>query len=163
RNNGDGTFKDVTAGSGLEAPGLYMACAVADIDNDGRPDIVLTGYGIVRLFRNAGGGKFVDITKGSGLECTGLTQWNSCVAFGDFDHDGLIDVYVGKYIRFDDTTLHLCGYGQLKSSCGPTFYDPALGALYRNLGNGKFKDVTSQYGLDACHGKSLGAMFADVN
>ena len=161
RNNGDGTFKDVTSGSGLEAPGSYMGVAIADIDNDGKPAILLTGYGIVKLFRNLGHCKFQDITRGSGLEARSPTAWATSAAFADVDRDGLVDLYIGRYVVFDDKSLKFCDYG-LPASCGPIFYDPQIGSLYKNLGHGKFKDITQAWGLDA-HGKCLGVVFADVD
>ncbi|HLK60549.1 MAG TPA: CRTAC1 family protein [Chthonomonadaceae bacterium] len=165
-NNGDGTFTDVTQGSGLEEPGFYTGCAVGDIDNDGRPDLLVTGYGIVRLFHNLGHGKFEDVTKGSGLEAPSPTAWATSAGFADIDHDGLLDVYIGRYVKFDPHTIQFCGFGagdQIKSACGPDMYDPQFGSLYRNLGHLKFKDVTKEMGLDKAHGKCLGVTFADVN
>jgi hypothetical protein len=161
RNNGDGTFKDVTAGSGLEAPGMYMGVAIADIDNDGKPDIVITGFGVVKLFRNLGHCKFQDITKGSGLEAKSPTDWATSAAFADVDRDGLVDLYIGRYVVFNDKSLQFCDYG-IPASCGPIFYDPQIGSLYKNLGHGKFKDISQAWGLDA-KGKCLGVAFADVN
>ena len=163
RNNGDGTFTDVTQGSGLEQPGLYMGCAVGDIDNDGKPDLLVTGYGVVRLYRNLGGFKFQDITQDSGLQAPSPTAWATSAAFADVDHDGLLDVYIGRYVVFNDKTIQLCNYGALKSSCGPIFYDPQVGSIYRNIGHAKFKDMTHAWGLDAAHGKCLAASFADVD
>jgi hypothetical protein len=163
RNNGNGTFTDVTKGSGLEEPGNYMGCAVADIDNDGKPDILITGYGIVKLFHNLGGCRFEDITKGSGLESPSPYSWATSAAFADVDHDGLVDLYIGRYVAFNDKTIQFCNYGVPKSACGPIFYDPQVGSLYKNLGHGKFKDVTRIMGLDTAHGKTLGVAFADVN
>ena len=140
-----------------------MGCAVADIDNDGKPDILITGYGVVRLFRNLGHCKFQDISRGSGLESPSPTSWASGAAFADFDHDGLVDLYIGRYVVFNDKTVHVCNFAPYKAGCGPKFYDPQLGILYKNLGNGKFKDVTRAMGLGDCHGKTLGVAFADVN
>ncbi len=162
RNNGDGTFTDVTKGSGLEAPGNYMGVAVGDIDNDGKPDIVITGYGVVKLFRNLGGCKFQDITKGSGLEAPSSSSWATSAAFADVDRDGKLDLYIARYVVFNDHTLQFCDYG-LKASCGPIFYDPQIGSMYRNIGSGKFKDVTREWGLEGARGKTLGVAFADVN
>ena len=162
RNNGNGTFTDVTAGSGLEAPGNYMGIAVGDIDNDGKPDIVITGYGVVKLFRNLGNCKFQDITKNSGIEAPSSTSWATSAAFADVDRDGKLDLYIARYVIFNDKTIQFCDYG-MKASCGPIFYDPQIGSMYRNVGNGKFKDVTGEWGMDGARGKTLGAAFADVN
>ena len=163
-NKGDGTFEDVTRGSGLEAPGFYTGCAVGDIDNDGRPDLLVTGYGVVRLYRNLGGGKFADITRGSGLEAPSSTSWATSAGFADIDHDGKLDVYIGRYVVFNSQTIQFCkDKKDISTACGPRMYDPQVGSLYRNLGNGHFQDVTRQMGLDRAHGKCLGVAFADVN
>lgn len=162
-NNGDGTFTDVTRGSGLEQPGLYTGCAVGDFDNDGRPDLLLTGYGVLQLFRNLGNGRFEDVSKEAGIFSPSPTSWHSSAVFFDFDRDGSLDLYVGRYVIFNSKTMQLCNYGQYKSSCGPIFYDPDLGSLYHNEGNGRFKDVTRALGLDNAHGKCLGVAVADVN
>jgi enediyne biosynthesis protein E4 len=164
RNNGDGTFTDVTAGSGLEEPGLYMGCAVGDVDNDGLPDLLVTGYGVNRLYRNLGGGKFKDVTAGSGLESPSPTSWQTSAGFADVDGDGRLDLYVGRYVVFNDSTIQYCSYGGvLKASCGPMFYDPQFGSLYRNVGGFRFQDVTREWGLGDQKGKCLGVVFGDVN
>jgi hypothetical protein len=162
-NNGNGTFTDVTAGSGLEQPGIYMGCAVGDIDNDGRPDLLLTGYGVVRLFHNLGAGKFADVTRGSGLEAPSPTAWASSAGFADIDHDGLLDVYIGRYVEFSPDTMQFCTFGKTLSSCSPGSYNPQTGSLYRNRGHLRFKEVTQAMGLGQAHGKCLGVVFADVN
>ncbi|MCS6777222.1 MAG: CRTAC1 family protein [Chloroherpetonaceae bacterium] len=163
RNLGNERFQDVTAGSGLEAPGYYMGCAVGDLDNDGRPDLLVTGYGVNRLYRNRGNFRFVDVTRQSGLESPSPTSWHTSASFADIDNDGRLDVYIGRYVIFHDKTVQLCDYGKLQASCGPLFYDPQIGSLYRNLGGFRFKDVTRQMGVDQAKGKCLGVAFADVN
>ncbi|HEU4753381.1 MAG TPA: CRTAC1 family protein, partial [Armatimonadota bacterium] len=163
RGDGKGSFADVTPGSGLETPGLYMGCAVADVDNDGKPDLLVTGYGVCRLFRNLGGMRFRDITDGSGLAALSPTDWCTSAAFGDVDRDGKLDLYIGRYVVFNEHTLQFCDYGGVKASCGPKFYDPQFGRLYRNTGGGRFQDWTQKWGLGSQQGKCLGAAFADVN
>jgi hypothetical protein len=162
-NNGDGTFADITQGSGLEKPGFYLGCAIGDFDNDGRPDILLTGYGVLKLFRNVGNGKFEDISKDAGLSSPSPTSWHTSAIFFDFNRDGHVDFYVGRYVIFNSKTIQLCNYGKYKSSCGPIFYDPDFGSLYHNNGKGHFTDVTHELGLDNVHGKCLGVAMADVN
>lgn len=156
-------YRDVTAGSGLAVPGMFMGCGAADLDNDGLPDIVLTGYGTNRLFRNLGGMRFKDVTTGSGLESTGPSDWRSAVAIADVDRDGLLDLYLGRYVVFHKDVPQLCDYGKLQSSCGPKFYDPQFGTLHRNQGSLRFTDMTRSWGLPNQHGKCLGATFCDID
>lgn len=163
KGKGDGTFTDVTAGSGIETPGFYMGCAVADIQNDGKPDIVLTGYGVVRLYINLGNLRFRDATAGSGLEAPTKTTFNSSAGFADYDRDGLPDLYIGRYAKFDSTVTQWCNYSGVESGCGPLMYDAEIGSLYKNLGNGKFQDVTVKVGMDSAHGKCLGVVWCDYN
>src|SRR5262249_5180497 len=108
RNRGDGTFEDITQGSGLAAPGLAMGCAAADVDNDGDTDLCVSGYGINHLFRNDGKGHFTDVTRQAGLQARSPTEWNAAVAWGDFDQDGWVDLYVGRYVLFTPRSLQLC-------------------------------------------------------
>jgi hypothetical protein len=162
-NRGDGSFEDRTAGSGLNVSGAWHGCAVGDFDNDGRPDLFLTGFGGCRLFHNLGRGRFKDVTLGSGLEPRSSTEWATSAAFADVDCDGHVDLFVGRYVRFTPADLQLCDYHGVKSACGPKSYDPQQGALYRNLGGGKFQDVSRQWGLDKQEGKTLGVAFADAN
>src|SRR5262249_55721473 len=144
-------------------PGSYMGCGTADIDNDGAADIFVSGYGVNRLFRNVRNGRFEDATRRAGLEAGSATEWNSAVAFGDYDQDGWVDLYVGKYLVFNPRTLQFCDYGGIRSSCGPKFYDAQTGALYRNHRDGTFRNVTRAVGLSDQHGKTLGAIFADYD
>lgn len=162
RNDGE-RFTDVTAGSGLETPGYYMGCAVGDLDNDGRPDILVTGYGVNRLYRNLGGGRFRDVTAGSGLESPSPISWHTSAGFADIDRDGRLDLYLGRYVIFHEHTLQFCDYGGVRASCGPKFYDPQFGSLYRNLGGFRFRDVTRSWGLTDQQGKCLGVVFGDAN
>jgi hypothetical protein len=163
RNRGDGTFEDVTAGSGLESPGLYMGCAAGDLDNDGLPDLLITGYGVCRLFRNLGKLRFKEVTAGSGLEARHATDWATSAGFADVNGDGRLDAYVGRYVIFDDKTLRFCDYGGVQASCGPKFYDPQFGGLYLNSGGFRFTERTRQLGITVQQGKCLGVVFHDVN
>src|SRR5262245_62078097 len=97
----DGSFKDISSGSGLDIAGFNTGVAVADVNNDGRPDIVVTQYGGIRLFLNNGNGTFTDATEGSGLVNLG---WATSAAFFDFDRDGLLDLVVVNYVVYDPAT-----------------------------------------------------------
>jgi hypothetical protein len=91
------------------------------------------------------------------------TEWNSAAAFGDFDNDGWVDLYVGKYVVFNAQTPQFCDFAGVRANCKPQIYEAQKGALYRNLGGGRFQDVTQSAGLTDQHGKTLGAIFADYN
>src|SRR5437016_2370677 len=154
RNRGPGAvpaFEDVTAGSGVPGPGTWTGCAAGDIDGDGRPDLVITGYRCLRLLRNEGGMKFRDITAGAGLAAGG---WSTSAGFADFDGDGRLDLFIARYLSFGPGDRQLCQIGTepgtgktVRGACGPELYDPQFGSLYRNLAGGHFQDVTRQSGM----------------
>src|SRR5262249_25536315 len=96
----DGTFEDVSAGSGLDVAGYGMGVAVGDVNNDGLPDVLLTEYGNVRLFLNLGGGKFRDVTKEAGIDDP---FWAASACFFDYDRDGWLDLVVVSYLSYDQT------------------------------------------------------------
>jgi hypothetical protein len=152
-------FEDVTASWGLDRAGYWMGCATGDYDNDGRVDLLLTGYRCAVLFRNEGN-RFRDA--GAGIPLA-LAAWSTSAAFLDADGDGLLDLYVGAYVRFDKDTLQLCDFDGVPAACPPTYYDAERGRLYRNLGQGRFADVTRRSGLESAHGKTLGVAVADYD
>ncbi|HLK61108.1 MAG TPA: VCBS repeat-containing protein, partial [Chthonomonadaceae bacterium] len=170
RNRGDGKFEDVTEQAFPGAPRRpqLLGCAVADYDGDGRPDIFVTGYGRTILYHNEGNGTFRDVTAGSGLEARGSDDWVTSAAWADVESNGHLALYVCRYVRFNRQSLQLCHYSSLNGSdvemaCGPLNYPPEKGSLYRNLGNGHFRDVTVESGLGNVHGNALGCMFCDYN
>lgn len=170
RNRGDGTFDDVTEKAFPGAPRRpqLLGCAVADYDDDGRPDIFVSGYGRNILYHNEGNGTFRDVTVGSGLEARSADDWCTSAAWGDVEGKGRLDLYVCRYVRFNSHEVQLCHYSGLDGSnllmaCGPLNYKPEKGSLYRNIGNGRFRDVTAQSGLSAAHGNALACMFCDYN
>jgi hypothetical protein len=156
RGHGDGTFEDVTARSGLGIRGPWMGCAVGDVDGDGHPDLLLTGFGDLRLFRNRGDGTFADSTHGSGLEVTSALAWSTSAGFADVNHDGKLDLLVGRYARYDGAV------GKAKW-WSPGSYPSQQPSLYLGTGGGRFQDVTQAWGLGASKGKTLGVAFADAN
>ena len=156
----DGTFRDVSAGSGLDVAGYGQGVAIGDVNNDGKPDLLLTEYGATRLFLNLGGGKFREITREAGLDGLG---WATSAAFFDYDRDGHLDLIVANYLDYHADTN--CG----GDFCGPKTLRGTTPRLYRNLGpqpgspGVKFADVTVAAGLGAAACKGLGVLCADFN
>jgi hypothetical protein len=163
-NRGGGVFEDRTAGSGLDIPGPWHGCAIGDFDNDGRPDILLTGYGDCRLFRNQSGSgadpRFADVTARSGLAAAPNT-WATSAAFADVNRDGRLDLFIGRYVRFGPSELQLCDYHGVLAACVPKSYDAQRGSLYLNAGGGRFEEVTSRWKMGDQHGKTFGVAFCD--
>lgn len=161
RNNGDGTFKDVTQEAGLGREGVWVGCATGDYDNDGDPDLFLSGYRICALYQNRGRGSFADVTAASGI--TPL-PWSTAAVFADLDQDGVLDLYIGGYADFGPHTKQYCTLkGGIQTSCRPFDYDPIPGRCYRGTGNGRFEDVTAKWGFNTAHGRTLGVAAADFN
>ena len=154
KNNRDGTFTDVSIGSGLETKtGWGQACCVGDYDNDGHDDLFVTYYGQNVLYRNLGNGKFLDVTQQAGLIQPGpKTRWNSGCTFVDYDRDGHLDLFVANYVDFDLKTAPLpedgpCTYKGILVACGPPGLPGGRNILYHNNGNGTFTDVSEKAGM----------------
>jgi len=165
RNNGDGTFTDVTHAAGLGDKRWTMGVAIADVNNDGFDDIYITNYGGNRLYLNNGDGTFRDFTAESN---TGITGWSSGAAFADYDADGNLDLYLSQYLQFDLQSLPadslFCRYRDIAVQCGPRGLTPARGHLFHNLGGGRFQDVTEQSGIGkAAPSFGLGAVWGDYD
>ncbi len=160
RNLGDGRFADVTDRCGLDQRRYWQGCAAGDYDGDGRVDLLLTGYDRTALYRNTGrpAPAFEDASRAAGMDPGG---WTLSGAFGDYDRDGGLDLYVTRYLRFDKTTPQYCKHGGVDAACGPELYEPQIGRLYRNLGSGRFRDVTRAAGVHVSAGKSWAALFSD--
>ena len=161
KNNGNGTFTDVTKGSGLDIEIHGMGIAVGDYDNDGRDDLYITALDGDHLFHNEGAGKFRDVTKEAGID---NVKFGSSAAWVDYDRDGKLDLFVGNYVQWTAAGDLWCSLdGAAKSYCTPESYKGTAPKLYRNLGNGKFQDVTQQAGLADATNKSLGVVVFDFN
>lgn len=162
RNQQDGTFRDVTRGSGLEFEAYGQGCAAGDFDNDGRDDLLVTCVGQNRLLRNLGGGKFRDITRGSGLDDSPKWAWHTSAAWLDYDRDGKLDLFVCRYVKWSPTSdiPYRNGQGKLTYG-GPQQYNGDASVLYRNLGGGRFKNVSAETGIAAVNGKGLGVTTVD--
>jgi enediyne biosynthesis protein E4 len=164
RNNGDGTFTDVTAASGIHADGtFFMGVAVGDYDNDGYPDIYMTGYRHSVLLHNNGDGTFTDVTGKAGVGDDG--RWGTAAGWFDYDHDGKLDLLVTNYVAFDADHPVLCGENRpgYRAYCHPDSFHGESMRLYHNNGDGTFTDVTEKAGLANDDGKSLALVLADLN
>ena len=158
RNEGVGPdglphFRNVTREAGLERVFYGMGASVGDFDNDGRDDVYVTALGGNHLFHNVGG-RFEDVTKKAGLADSG---WGTSSAWLDFDSDGLLDLYVGRYVDWSPAKDLYCTLdGKTKSYCTPERYPGTSSHLYRNLGGGRFEDVTKKAGIETANQKALG-------
>jgi hypothetical protein len=172
RNDGKGHFADVTAGSGLDVSFYGMGAAVGDYDNDGLPDVCITGVGGNRLFHNEGNGKFKETTTTAGL--AGATNdWSTCAAWIDYDNDGKLDLFVGHYVRWSreidfEVGYKLVGIGRAYGQ--PMNFEGTFPSLYHNDGNGRFTEVSAAAGIqiknpatDVPVAKSLGVAPVDLD
>jgi hypothetical protein len=161
RNNRDGTFSDVTAAAGVACGRYTIGCAAADYDNDGFVDLYLCCFGANVLYRNLGNGTFQDVTKQARV---GDPRLSASAAWGDFDGDGFLDLYVANYVKYRlDRDLWCSKFPGQKSYCGPTLYSPEVDTLYKNLGNGTFRDVSGRAGIRAQAGNGLAVLWLDFN
>ncbi len=162
RNNANGTFREVTAGSGLEHRGYDMGACAADYDNDGWVDLYVTSVAANVLYHNSGDGTFSDVTETAGV---GSSLWSTSCAFADTDNDGDLDLYVVSYVDFAVHNNKFCGDLErgVRAYCHPHAYNGLPDILYRNNGDGTFTDITREAGLYTTAGKGLGVVFGDFN
>jgi hypothetical protein len=162
RNNRNGTFTDVTERAGLAVEMYGMGVAIADFNNDGLPDLLVTAVGQNRLFQNTPQGRFVDITEKSGLG--GRQAFSTSAIWFDFDRDGLLDLLVCNYVRWSAERDVFCSVdGKRKSYCTPEAYHGDTCWLFRNRGDGRFEDVTAKSGIFDTTSKSLGVALLDYD
>jgi hypothetical protein len=170
RQRPDGTFVDVSAGSGLDVVGYSMGVAVGDVNNDGRPDVLLTQYGGVKHFLNLGGGKFKGITVEAGLH---NPLWGTSAAFLDYDRDGRLDLVIINYVDYDPSWACTPLSG-VRDFCSPKIFAGTSSKLFRNLGPRAasnsapaapvhFEDVSLATGIARLPGPGLGVVVADFN
>jgi enediyne biosynthesis protein E4 len=160
-NNHDGTFTDVTRAAGLAIEMYGMGCAIADFDNDGYPDIYITGVGSNHLFHNLRNGKFSDVTTRAGVSDPGFST--SAVWF-DYDNDGKLDLFVSHYVDWSVAKDQYCSLdGKNKSYCTPQAYKGQSASLFHNRGDGTFENVTKEAGLYDPSSKSLGIALVDYD
>jgi len=161
RNNRDGTFRDITARSGLDVELFGIGVAAGDFNNDGRDDLYLTALEGDRLFANEGSGRFRDVTKAAGIS---NANFGISAAWLDFDRDGLLDLFVANYVQWKIEGDVFCSLdGVRKSYCTPESYKGTASKLYRNLGKGRFEDASRRAGIDDPTSKSLGVAVLDYN
>jgi len=162
-NNGNGTFTDVTAKSGLANVSMYgMGVAVGDYDNDGYDDLFITALGQSHLFHNNHNGSFTDVTRQAGM--WGPNEFSTSAAWFDYDKDGKLDLIVANYVQWSEKGDIYCTLdGTHKSYCTPESYKGASVRLWHNMGNGKFEDVTQKSGLLDATAKTLGISILDYD
>lgn len=162
RNEGNWQFRDVTAAAGLTTGETYThGGTVGDFDNDGWPDLLVTGYGRSRLFHNEGDGTFTDVTQAAGLP---ENAWHTAAAWADLDRDGGADLLLIAYVDWKPGESPGCrrSPSQELDTCPPQKYNPLPDRSYRNRGDGTFEENTAQIGLKP-DGKGLGVVATDMN
>ena len=150
RNEGGAKFTDVTAGSGLDASFYGMGVAAGDFDNDGFVDLFFTAVGENKLFRNEGNGKFKDVTSSAGVAGS-PAQWTTAAAWLDYDNDGDLDLYVGRYVKWTREIDFEVGYklvGIGRAYGPPMNFEGAFASFYRNDSKGKFTDVAKEAAVE---------------
>jgi len=161
RNNGNGTFTDVTARAGIRSTMRGMGLAVGDYDNDGRPDLYVSGYKEHRLWHNEGHGTFADVTAKAGLDPA--PRWGTGAAFFDYDGDGRADLFVASYLDFDPDGKIPCDMIEDRPFCSIEGFHGSAPVLYHNNGDGTFTDVTEKAGLRRTAAKGMGVVVADFD
>ena len=166
RNNGDGTFTDVTEKAGLRGIGYSMGVAAGDYDNDGFVDLYVTGVNHNQLLHNNGDGTFTDVTTKAGVG--GFVPklgkaWSVAAGWFDYNNDGLLDLFVVNYLNYSIATATPCVQQGRPAYCSPVDFLGTPNILYRNNGDGTFTDVSEQSHISQYVGKGMGLAFGDYD
>lgn len=164
RNNGDGTFADVSAAAGVAHRGWGMGAVWGDYDNDGWPDLFVTAYGENTLFRNNGDGTFSDVTDRA--ELGGVEGFWAGASWADYDRDGFLDLYVTGYVRYEQLEAGAISSQyevEQAASLNPSSFPPERNLLYHNNGDGTFTEVAESAGVLGDRGRSLEAAWSDLD
>jgi hypothetical protein len=162
RNEGGLRFHDVTARAGVQGSGYSIAASAGDFDNDGHVDLFVAGVRRNNLYRNRGDGTFEDVTAKATIS---NNEWSVGAAWLDFDNDGLLDLFVVNYVRWTSDLDHFCGDRDrnIRVYCHPRLFEGTTNRLYRNLGRGRFLDVSDEAGLASSKGKGMAVSVADYD
>ena len=161
RNDGNGSFTDVTHLTGVGDVRYGVGATTGDYDNDGDTDLYLTNFGPNALYRNNGDGTFTDVAETANVADAG---WGTSCAFADLDNDGFLELYVTNYANYVPDEDKPCYRHNVGVYCGPRSYPPQADVFYHNNGNGTFTDSTAQSGflnVPAAHG--LGVAIGDAD
>jgi len=158
RNDGNGKFTDVTDQAGVAGSGFSFSAVAADFDNDGRTDLLVMSYGRVTLYRNKGDGTFEDVTAKAGLDK--VKGWAINAAWLDYDRDGCVDLFIGRYVKFDPTYR---SYYAADNFPGPLDYEGDTNLLFHNTCKGSFTDASEASGIAGLTGRAMGVTAADFD
>ena len=165
RNNGDGSFSDLTDKAGVACGQMGhfgMGAAAADYDGDGWQDLYVTNYGVNVLFHNNGNGTFTNVTDKAGVAAP---NWSTCATWFDYDNDSKLDLFVSSFVQYSGNGTIFCGDNRVgrRYYCVPRVFKPRSSYLFHNEGGGKFLDVSKDSGIAASQGKSFGSVATDIN
>ncbi len=167
RNDGNGKFTDVAEAAGVAGDGFDVGVAVADYDNDGRPDLFVAGVHRNTLYHNNGDGTFTNVTVKAGLgnwvDPEFGPLWSVAAAWVDVNNDGLLDLFVVHYLQWTYGSTPLCSYKGVSDYCHPRFYKGQANQLFLNNGDGTFRDVSKEWGIRKYVGKGMGVGVADYD
>jgi len=166
RNNGDGTFTDVTEKAGVKGIAYGMGVAAGDYDNDGWVDLYIAGVNANQLLHNNGDGTFTDVTAKAGV--AGMDPklgktFSISAGWFDYDNDGRLDLFVSNYIRWDLNHEPKCNTGEVRAYCNPNVFQGEPNMLFHNNGDGTFSDVSEKSGIGKSVGKGMAVNFADYD